>query len=56
MSNDTLPREPLDERDGRTRQPYETPQLRVYGPVSAITATNSRDGRAKDGGPNNIKT
>ena len=39
-----------------TRRPYTQPQLREFGPVTAITATVSMDGQLKDGGPNNIKT
>ena len=38
------------------RRPYQRPVLRVFGSVTAITATLSMDGQAKDGGPNNIKT
>ena len=38
------------------RRPYHEPVLRVFGSVTAITATNSMDGQLKDGGPNNIKT
>jgi hypothetical protein len=41
---------------GTGRRPYRVPSLRVFGTVAAITATNSMDGQAKDGGPNNIKT
>jgi hypothetical protein len=48
------------ERPGTTapirRRPYRDPVLRVFGSVAAITATNSMDGQAMDGGPNNIKT
>ena len=39
-----------------SRRPYHRPSLRTFGTVAAITATNSMDGTAKDGGPNNIKT
>jgi hypothetical protein len=38
------------------RRPYTRPVLTVFGSVTAITATNSMGGQAKDGGPNNIKT
>ena len=38
------------------RRPYTRPVLTVFGSVTAITATNSMAGQAKDGGPNNIKT
>jgi hypothetical protein len=38
------------------RRPYTQPVLTVFGSVTAITATNSMNGQAKDGGPNNIKT
>lgn len=38
------------------RRPYDTPVLRVFGSVAAITASIARDGRLKDGGPNNVKT
>ena len=38
------------------RRPYQPPVLRVFGSVTAITATLSMDGQLKDGGPNNIKT
>jgi hypothetical protein len=38
------------------RRPYTQPQLREFGSVTAITATLTMDGQAKDGGPNNIKT
>ena len=37
-------------------QPYDTPVLRVFGSVAAITAAISKEGQVKDGGPNNIKT
>ena len=39
-----------------SRRPYRRPSLRTFGTVAAITATNSMNGNAKDGGPNNIKT
>lgn len=35
---------------------YETPVLRVYGTIAAVTATASMSGTLKDGGPNNIKS
>jgi hypothetical protein len=38
------------------RRPYTRPVLTVFGSVTAITATNSMNGQAKDGGPNNIQT
>jgi len=39
-----------------SRRPYHQPVLRVFGSVTAITATVSMGGQLKDGGPNNIKT
>jgi hypothetical protein len=38
------------------RREYQPPVLRVFGSVTAITATSAMDGQLKDGGPNNIKT
>jgi hypothetical protein len=38
------------------REPYTTPELRVYGSVAALTAAASMMGSQKDGGPNNIKS
>jgi len=38
------------------RRPYTQPVLTVFGSVTAITATNSMNGQAMDGGPNNVKT
>lgn len=40
----------------RVREPYVTPELRVYGTVSALTESASPSGSKKDGGPNNVKT
>ena len=44
------------EQPAPARRPYQQPVLRVFGSVTAITATNSMGGQLKDGGPNNIKT
>jgi hypothetical protein len=38
------------------RKPYRPPALRVFGSVTAITASLNKDGQLKDGGPNNLKT
>lgn len=38
------------------RKAYDAPVLRVFGSVAAMTASLSRDGQIKDGGPNNLKT
>ena len=42
--------------DSSARAPYQTPTLRVFGTITAITSQLNRDGRARDGGPNNFKT
>jgi hypothetical protein len=38
------------------KQEYAVPTLREYGTVAAVTATRSKTGIRKDGGPNNIKS
>jgi hypothetical protein len=38
------------------KKTYESPSLRVFGTVSALTAQFTRDKGQMDGGPNNLKT
>ena len=38
------------------KKTYESPSLRVFGTVSALTAQFTRDKGNMDGGPNNLKT
>ena len=38
------------------KRPYSAPVLKVFGGVTAITATRSMSGTLMDGGPNNSKT
>ena len=38
------------------KKTYQSPRLRVFGTVTALTAQFSRDKGIMDGGPNNLKT
>ena len=51
MTDESEPRRP----EGG-RRPYHTPVLRVFGSVTAITATVDMRGQLRDGGPTNTKT
>jgi hypothetical protein len=53
--------EPMSNDSGRPpapepKRPYATPELRVFGTVTALTAEASMSGKLRDGGPNNLKT
>ena len=45
-----------NDRPAAPRQPYTTPSLIVFGPVTALTGTQTMSGTNMDGGPNNSKT
>ena len=45
-----------DSASAATRKPYESPKLRVYGDVAAITRNAGMNGMVNDGGHGNNKT
>jgi hypothetical protein len=52
MASDPRPAKPADERT--PKKPYQSPDLRVYGDIAAITraGTNSGTGDNRSGGGN----
>ena len=51
-----MTQDPNERPPAPAKRPYSTPELRVFGNVTTLTAEASMTGMIRDGGPNNLKT